>query len=103
LIDDEPQPRKLFIQKLVGRGYAIIEASDGNEGIKRYRENKPDLVITDLVMPEKEGIEMITELKKDDPNLKIIAISGGGRNDPGTYLQIAKKLGAARTFLKPID
>jgi YesN/AraC family two-component response regulator len=103
VIDDESEIRKLFIQKLAGIGCEIIEACDGKEGLKLYHENRPDLVITDLVMPEKEGIEMITELKREFPNVKIIAISGGGRNIPDAYLQIAKNLGAERTFSKPID
>ena len=103
LIDDESEIRKLFIKKLAGRGYEIIEACDGKEGIKLYHETRPDLVITDLVMPEKEGIETITELKREFPDVKIIAISGGGRNAPDAYLQLAKNLGAERTFLKPID
>jgi signal transduction histidine kinase/DNA-binding response OmpR family regulator len=103
LIDDESEIRKLFIKKLAGRGYEIIEACDGKEGLKLYHETRPDLVITDLVMPEKEGIETITELKGEFPNVKIIAISGGGRNVPDAYLQLAKGLGVERTFPKPID
>ncbi len=103
LIDDESEIRKLFIKKLAGSGYEIIAACDGKEGLKLYHETRPDLVITDLVMPEKEGLEMITELKREFPNVKIIAISGGGRNDPDGYLQLAKNLGAEQTFSKPID
>ena len=103
MIDDELQIRRLFIQKMADSDYEIIEASNGNEGLKLYREHKPDLVITDLIMPEKEGIETITELKKENPHVKIIAISGGGRINPDDYLHIAKNLGAERTFSKPID
>jgi PAS domain S-box-containing protein len=103
LIDDESEIRKLFIQKLAGRGYEIIEACNGKEGLKLYHENRPDLVITDLVMPEKEGFETITELKREFQNVKIIAISGGGRNAPDAYLQLAKNLGVDRTFTKPVD
>ncbi len=103
VIDDEPQIRKMFCQMLSKKGYTIIEACDGNEGIKQYHENKPDLVITDLVMPEKEGIETIIALRKEFPEAKIIAISGGGRNHPDAYLDFAKTLGAERTFSKPID
>ena len=103
VIDDEPEIRKLFVQKLAGKGYEIIEACDGKEGLKLYHETRPDLVITDLIMPEKEGIETITELKREFPNVKIIAISGGGRNVPDAYLHMAKNLGAERTFSKPID
>jgi PAS domain S-box-containing protein len=103
VIDDESEIRKLFIKKLAGRGYEIIEACDGKEGIKLCHKTRPDLVITDIVMPEKEGIETITELKREFPDIKIIAISGGGRNAPDAYLQLAKNLGVDRTFSKPID
>lgn len=65
--------------------------------------NAPDLIITDLIMPEKEGIEMIMELKKEAPEIPVIAISGGGRGDPGNYLEIAKAVGASYTFEKPLD
>ena len=88
---------------MAGSGYEIIEAGDGQKGLELYRKHRPDLVITDLVMPEKEGLETIVELKREFPGVKIIAISGGGRKVPGAYLQIAKKLGAERTFTKPID
>ena len=103
LIDDEPQFQKLFNQKLAGSGLEIITAGDGKKGLKLYRENSPNLVVTDLIMPEKEGIETIIELKKEFPDVKIIAISGGGDSGPESYLQIAKKLGAEETFSKPVD
>jgi CheY-like chemotaxis protein len=103
VIDDDPQIRKLFLIKLSSEGYDTLEALNGEEGIKCYRRELPDLVITDLVMPEKDGIEVITELKKDYPDVKIIAISGGGRTDPKAYLHIAKHFGAQLTFSKPID
>lgn len=103
LIDDEPAFRKLFNQKLAESGFEIIEAGDGKEGLKLYRENRPDLVVTDLIMPEKEGIETTMELKKEFPDVKIIAISGGGQGSPETYLQIAERLGVQAAFSKPID
>jgi len=61
-----------------------------------------DLIITDIVMPKKEGIETIVELRRDFPEVKIIAMSGGGNLGPDTYLQMAKGLGAMRTLTKPI-
>lgn len=103
VIDDDSQMRAMLKQVLEKEGYDVIEAADGNAGIKSYRENLPDLVITDLIMPEKEGVETIMELKKDFPDANIIAASGGGRNEPESYLQMAKQLGAARVFAKPID
>jgi CheY-like chemotaxis protein len=103
LIEDDPQVRKLFRKKMEGRGYEIIEASNGKEGIDRYREKPSDLVITDIVMPEKEGLETISELRKIAPSVRIIAISGGGRIRPEPYLDTASHLGADRIFSKPLD
>ena len=84
-------------------GHTVIEASNGVEGLKKFPAEGVDLVITDMVMPEKEGIEVITELRKRHPQLKIIAISGGGRIGPGDYLRIAKFLGAAKILAKPFS
>jgi YesN/AraC family two-component response regulator len=84
-------------------GYEVIEAADGMEGIRQYRDNPADLIITDLIMPNKDGIGMIIELKKEFPQVKIIAMSGGGVNRPEGYLDGAKKLGASLTLTKPID
>jgi YesN/AraC family two-component response regulator len=70
---------------------------------RKYREKPADLIITDLIMPNKDGIGMIIDLKKEFPEVKIIAMSGGGVNRPEGYLDGAKKLGANRTLTKPID
>ena len=103
IIDDEPQIRSMLRLMLERVGYEVAEAPDGFEGIRRYRENPSDLIITDLIMPNKDGIGMIIDLKKEFPKVKIIAMSGGGVNRPEGYLDGAKKLGAARTLTKPID
>ena len=103
IIDDDHQFRTMLRQMIEKDGYEVIEASDGKEGIKLYRKNPTDLIITDLIMPEKDGIETIQELKKDFPDIKIIAISGGGRLGPRDYLHLAKMFGAQRTLTKPID
>lgn len=101
IIDDEEQMRTALCSLLEGSGYEVISASDGKEGLKLYHEKPTDLIITDLIMPEKEGIETIMELKRISPDVKIIAISGGGHNDPEDYLPLAKQLGAQRTIAKP--
>ena len=103
IIDDEPQIRSMLRLMLERVGYEVAEAPDGIEGIRRYRENPADLIITDLIMPNKDGIGMIIDLKKEFPKVKIIAMSGGGVNRPEGYLDGAKKLGAACTLTKPID
>ena len=82
-------------------GHTVIEARDGIEGLAKYPADGVDLVITDIVMPGKEGIEVIMELRLLYPQLKIIAISGGGRVAPTDYLRIATFLGAARMLAKP--
>ncbi|MGD8963042.1 MAG: response regulator [Desulfobacterales bacterium] len=103
IIDDESQIRSMLRLMLERVGYEVIEAADGMEGISQYRDNPADLIITDLIMPNKDGIGMIIELKKEFPKVKIIAMSGGGVNRPEGYLDGAKKLGATRTLTKPID
>ena len=103
IIDDESQIRSMLRLMLERGGYEVIEAADGMEGIRQYRDNPADLIITDLIMPNKDGIGMIIELKKEFPEVKIIAMSGGGVNRPEGYLDGAKKLGATRTLTKPID
>jgi YesN/AraC family two-component response regulator len=103
IIDDEPQIRSMLKLMLERDGYEVSEAPDGIEGIRVYRQKPADLVITDLIMPNKDGIGMIIDLKKEFPNVKIIAMSGGGLNKPEGYLKGAKKLGAACTLTKPID
>lgn len=101
IIDDEEQIRKLMEKMLSWEGYDTLLAANGEEGLKLYNEKGADLIITDLIMPDKEGIETIMELKKIDPSVKIIAMSGGGKNDPETYLPLAKGLGALATLKKP--
>ena len=103
IIDDDNQFRTMLRKMVERNGYEVVEASDGKEGIKLYRKNPTDLIITDLIMPEKDGIETIQELRKDFPDVKIIAISGGGRLGPHDYLHLAKMLGAQRTLTKPIE
>lgn len=103
IIDDEQPVQKMLKRLLEKNDYTVIQADNGNEGIKKFKRHTPDLVITDLIMPEKEGLETIRELKGIKPEVKIIAISGGGLNDPKMYLDLASKFGAANTFSKPVD
>ena len=103
IVDDDHQIRKLLVRLLEKEGNHVTVASNGDEAIKQYDKAHIDLVITDIVMPEKEGIETIMELKRLDPEIKIIAISGGGKVSPENYLGMAKSMGAIYTIEKPID
>ncbi|MEW6347495.1 MAG: response regulator [Thermodesulfobacteriota bacterium] len=102
VIEDETDIRGLYKRFLEQAGHEVMEAPDGEEGVRLYRKTAADLVITDIIMPEKEGIETIMELRKDFPEVKIIAISGGGKAMPSsTCLSLAKGLGATKTLAKP--
>ncbi len=103
IIDDDEQFLRMLMQIFERNGYEVLGASDGEDGIALFRKKNADLIITDIIMPGKEGLETIAELKRDFPDVKIIAISGGGRLRPDDYLNIAVGFGASRTFTKPID
>ena len=103
VVDDNDKVRMMLRMTLESEGYEVSEAPDGDVAIQLFQETPVDLVITDIVMPEKEGIETIMELRRIAPELKIIAISGGGRIRPENYLYTAQVCGANKTFVKPID
>lgn len=103
IVDDEVQIRMLLRQLLEKEGFEVDEAQDGLIALRKFRENPFDLVILDLIMPEKEGVETIIDLKKEFKDAKIFAISGGGRVGPENYLKSAQRLGAVCTFTKPIE
>lgn len=104
LIIDDEKPIRLMLRTLFEKeGFEVDEASNGAEAIKSFKEVGADVLILDMLMPEKDGIETIQEIKKDFPDTKIIAISGGGVVNPDVYLSLAQKLGAAHTFQKPIE
>jgi CheY-like chemotaxis protein len=103
LIEDDESVRTVLYLTLVHYGHTVVEASNGREGLDRFRETKPDLVITDIVMPEKEGFEVLMKIRKKNPALKIIAISGGGLHNAAHYLHTAKLLGAAKVLAKPFS
>ncbi|MCZ6680199.1 MAG: response regulator [Candidatus Poribacteria bacterium] len=102
VVDDEEGIRTALCAALEHIGHEVVGAPDGEMGLRLYREKPTDLVILDIFMPEKEGLEAIMELKRDFPDVKIIAISGGGTVVGGwDPLTIAEHLGAVRTFTKP--
>ena len=102
VFDDEPSILLMIKKMLEKAGHEVGTALNGREGMELINEKIPDLIITDIIMPEKEGLETIMELRKKHPELKIIAISGGGRFGPEGYLPGAKLLGADLVFQKPL-
>ena len=101
VIEDDFAVRELILQTLSKAGYQVIAAGDGVEGLNLFRERNPGLVITDIVMPKKEGLQTIIELRQESPSVKVIAMSGGGRYCNADYLKLARKFGARRTVSKP--
>lgn len=102
IIDDDPSILTMLKRMLEKAGYEVDTASNGSEGLVRIESCLPDLLVTDIVMPEKEGLELIFYLRANNPGLKIVAISGGGRFHYEGYLTSAKLLGADLIFQKPI-
>jgi len=100
LIDDEESFRCVIKQVLVNAGFEVVEAANGAQGIQYFYDNPADMIITDIIMPEKEGIETIIELKKAFPSVKLVAMSGGGWYGTDIDFDMAKKLGA-KTLDKP--
>jgi len=108
LIEDNAALRQMLTEALVEAGYSVTTAANGEEGCQLYRKYKFKLVITDIFMPDKEGLETIRELKEINPELDIIAMSGGGTRSfyagsPGAELALkaAQRLGAGRVLNKP--
>lgn len=101
VIDDEDLVRFTVEQILTAAGHVVATAENGAAGLRHQREIPFDLVITDIMMPEQDGIETIRALKAEFPNLPIIAISGGGRMGNMNYLEMAKDFGVASTIPKP--
>ena len=101
IVDDEVGIRNLMRAILENEGYSVLEGSNGNEAILQYGKYTPDLVITDLLMPGKDGIEALFEIRQMNGKAKVIALSGGGRICPENYLNYAMKLGAIATIEKP--
>ena len=103
VIDDEPHIL-LMVKKMLERaGYEVDLASNGSEGLRLFNKLRPALVITDIIMPEKEGLETIREMKRISSDLKIIAMSGGGKISADNYLETAKIFGASRLIEKPFS
>jgi two-component system response regulator (stage 0 sporulation protein F) len=101
IIDDEEIIRVLLRSALEAAGYEVTEAGNGREGLELYRQRPADLVITDILMPEMNGLDMLLELTREFLHAKVIAISGAGGEK--NVLNVAKLLGARQTFQKPFS
>jgi DNA-binding response OmpR family regulator len=103
VIDDDPVVRGTIRAVLEDEGYSVTCAEDGRRGLAAFRKSKPDLVVIDIIMPDKEGIETILELRSIWPEGPIIAISAGGRIAKGDLLELAKGGGADAVLAKPFE
>jgi CheY-like chemotaxis protein len=101
VVDDDPDVRAYVSHVLVHGGYFVTESSNGKEAIDEQRKHPFDLIITDIFMPVAEGLSTILKLRREYPDLKIIAISGGGNPNMGDYLTHAALYGADATLAKP--
>lgn len=103
VIDDDSGVREMLSDLFARAGYEVVTAENGKVGLDCYRRRRADLVITDIIMPEKEGLETIIDIRREDPDARIFAISGGSRNVPLHFLDACLKLGALSVFRKPFD
>lgn len=103
LVEDDDLVRDMLDQVLQRASHKVITATDGEQAAELLKAIHPDIMVTDIIMPKKSGITLISEVKNKHPNMEIIAISGGGRLDPTGYLDLSESLGASVSFEKPID
>lgn len=103
VIDDDEPLRQMICNGLVAIGHEILQAENGRQAVAKFGSHKIDLVVTDILLPDKDGLELIPHFRKLSPSTKIIAISGGGQVGPKQYLGTAKILGADKTLEKPFS
>lgn len=103
IVDDNTVLLEMLNEALVEKGFDVLCCNDGEVAQQKYSEFKPDIVLTDIVMPGIDGIELLLGLRKINPNIKIIAMSGGNRGHAETYLHMAEKLGANIALVKPFE
>jgi DNA-binding response OmpR family regulator len=102
IVDDDPQMLRLLTDVVELDNHDVLLAQDGALAMDFFEHQLPDLMITDILMPNKEGLELISEVREKFPKIKIIAYSGGGSSDPESYLEFATGMGADRVFSKPM-
>ena len=103
IVEDDNELREMLKLSLSRRRITVLEATNGKEAIAHFKPSVTDLIVTDLIMPEEDGLKVIMTLRAIKPSLKVIAISGGGKAGPGSYLNMAKVLGADAVYSKPFS
>jgi DNA-binding NtrC family response regulator len=103
IVEDDNQLRALLKLVLVRAGYEVLDTDNAIEAARIYRERRTEVVVTDLLMPDRDGLELILDLRREDRNVRVIAFSGGGEVSPEGYLYIARLFGARRTLTKPFS
>jgi DNA-binding response OmpR family regulator len=103
IVEDDKELREMLKLSLLRRNFTVLEAENGKAAITHFKPLITDLVITDLIMPEEDGLKVVIKLRELKPSIKIIAISGGGKVGPGSYLNLAKALGADAIYSKPFS
>jgi len=103
VVEDDNDLRTMLKVSLNRRRFTVMEAENGKEALTHFKPSMIDLVITDLIMPEEDGLKVIMRMRELKPSIKIIAISGGGKAGPGSYLNLAKALGADAIYSKPFS
>lgn len=103
VIDDDEKIRTIFARFLRSKGYAVTCAEDGKEGLRLLEAESPDLVITDIMMPNTDGLEVVLSMRAKHSSIPVIAISGGMHAIPMDFLPMVKKFGAVKVFYKPVE
>jgi len=103
LIEDNKELREMLNTALRRKDHIVIEAENGKEALIHFKPGVTDLVITDLIMPDEDGLKVIMKIRDLKKGIKVIAISGGGKAGPGSYLNLAKALGADAVYSKPFS
>lgn len=103
IVEDDKELREMLKLSLLRSNFTVLEAENGKDAIVHFKPLLTDLVVTDLIMPEEDGLKVVIKLRELKPSIKIIAISGGGKVGPASYLNLAKALGADAIYTKPFS
>jgi len=103
VVEDDIDLRGMLKTALERNSFTVFEADNGKEAIAHFKPGVTDVVITDLIMPEEDGLKVIMKIREIKPDIKLVAISGGGKAGPASYLDMAKALGADSVFYKPFS